>query len=134
MIEVVTDQLQKGPPQSFEPVVQAVIAAMAAQDAAWRTNWMLVIVIMIGMIIILLNIYMVIEINKLKHQTNGILQMLLLATRKLGLVEGEAIGRAAEHGSPANITAAEKTEIDALRDEVSKQTADLQKSAPDKKE
>lgn len=83
-------------PHNFEPIVQAVIAAMAAQEAAWRTNWMLAIIILFGAIIISIGIYMIIELNRVKHQTDGILQTLLLATRKLGLAEGEIIGRAAQ--------------------------------------
>jgi len=77
-----------------EPVINAVLAALEAQRSAFLTNWLLV-ALLIGAFIIVGGLFIMIQrLTIIREQTDGMHKALLLAERKLALIEGEVKGRA----------------------------------------
>lgn len=80
-----------------ESIVNASIAAMGAQQAAWQAFLISMVLIVIAVLIVIGVVMILVKISQVEKQTNSMKDQLVLATRKLGLMEGEAIGRAAMH-------------------------------------
>lgn len=91
---MIPNHMEKVNPES---IVNASIAAMAAAQAAWQTFLISMVLILLAVLIIVLAGMILTKISQVEKQTNSMKDQLVLATRKLGLMEGEAIGRAAGH-------------------------------------
>lgn len=77
-----------------EIVVNAISAALAVQDAATRTNWLLGGVLIVGIVFIIVGLFIYRKVDKLTIHINWMYQALIDTTRKIALIEGEVIGRA----------------------------------------
>jgi len=76
------------PGESFEPVVNAVVAALEAQRSAFLTNWLLVTLILAAVLVAAGVILCLAKIHEIEKHTNGIMAKLIEATRLLGIEEG----------------------------------------------
>ena len=82
--------------ESFEPVVNAVVAALEAQRSAFLTNWLLIILIACAVLVALGVLISLAKIHEIEQHTNGIMAKLIDATRLLGIEEGKDAEQLAE--------------------------------------
>jgi len=78
------------------PLVNAVNAANQAAQAAWIAAGLSIVVLGAVLIIGAVIAWMAWKVSHIEHNTNSITNQLVAATRKLGLAEGEEVGREAE--------------------------------------
>lgn len=98
---------------SPEPLINAAIAAMAAQQSALFSAILsvvliiLAVVIVVGVVLLLVSLHRLREntrtmyekVASIEEHTNSMREQLVVASRKLGQFEGEVAGRAAERES-----------------------------------
>ena len=90
--------------KSPEPVINAVLAALQAQQSAALTNGLLVTLIILGTVVSLGIGFVMIAVHQIRLHTNGMHTALVEATRKLALIEGEVAGRASQKIEDASQT------------------------------
>ena len=77
-----------------EPIINAVLAALEAQHSAYLTNWLLTVLLVGAALVLVAAVVGLAKISAIEAHTNGMHGELLVAARKLALIEGEVIGRA----------------------------------------
>lgn len=77
-----------------EAMINAAIAAKSAELAATQAFYVSIAVIVMLLIIGAMMMFVVYKFDELKRNTDGMREALVIATRKLALLEGNAIGRA----------------------------------------
>ena len=79
--------------QNPEPLINAVLAALKAQESAFLTNWLLVALLIIAVIAVICAALILSKVITIQEHTNGMQTALVETTRKLALIEGEVKGR-----------------------------------------
>ena len=79
--------------QNPEPLINAVLAALKAQESAFLTNWLLVALLIIAVVAVICAGLILSKVITIQEHTNGMHTELVAATRKLALIEGEVKGR-----------------------------------------
>jgi hypothetical protein len=82
--------------QNPEPIINAVLAALKAQESAFLTNWLLVALLLIAIVAVVCAALILSKVNTIQEHTNGMHTALVETTRKLALIEGEVKGRASQ--------------------------------------
>jgi len=88
-----------------EALINAAIAAKAAELAANQSFYISIVIILMLLIIGALMMFVAYKFDELKRNTDGMRDQLVEATRKLALLEGNMIGRAEQ-------TAEKKEKVD----------------------
>lgn len=124
MIRLLVQTTNGSPAFNPEAIIGAAIAAKNAEAAAWQASIMagitLVVLLICGaaMLIIIVQFLelkrcfggMREKFEKLERNTDGILNQLITATRKLALIEGNTIGRAEQLEEQAGLKPSQNTE------------------------
>ena len=82
--------------QNPEPIINAVLAALKAQESAFLTNWLLATLIVLALLAGVGVVIIMFAVREIKQHTNGMHNELVETTRKLALIEGEVKGRASQ--------------------------------------
>lgn len=77
-----------------EAMIAAAIAAKSAESAAWYASIMAAITLVVLLGIGLMMMFVWLKFDKLERNTDGMREALVVATRKLALIEGNITGRA----------------------------------------
>ena len=77
-----------------EAMINAAIAAKSAELAATQAFYISIIVIVMLLAIGAMMMFVAYKFDELKRNTDGMREALVIATRKLALMEGHAAGRA----------------------------------------
>ena len=77
-----------------EAMINAAIAAKSAELAATQAFYISIVVIVMLLAIGAMMMFVAYKFDELKRNTDGMREALMLATRKLALIEGHAAGRA----------------------------------------
>ena len=80
-----------------ESIVNASIAAMSAHQAAGQAFIISLVLVGITLLILIGVVMILVKVDRVEKHTNSMKDQLVLATRKIGLMEGEAVGRQAAH-------------------------------------
>ena len=77
-----------------EAVINAAIAAKSAELAATQAFYISIVVIVLLLAIGAMMMFVAYKFDELKRNTDGMREALIIATRKVALMEGHAAGRA----------------------------------------
>jgi hypothetical protein len=86
-----------------EAMVRAAVAANDAAAAAWQAT-VISLMVLVGILIIgAVMMFMAFHFKELVRNTDGMREELILATRKLALLEGNILGRAEQKDETAGL-------------------------------
>lgn len=91
--------LDKANPES---IINAAVAAIAAQQAAWQAFLLTAILFVVVVIVVIMVVIILVKLDRVEKHTNSMHDNLVKATRAAGLMEGEKIGRQAEREDTAH--------------------------------
>lgn len=81
-----------------ETIINASMAAMAAQQAAWQAFLLTAVLILIVTVVVILTVVMLLKIDRIEKHTNSMREQLVSTSRKLGVFEGREEQKIAERG------------------------------------
>lgn len=86
-----------------EAMIKAAIAASNAEAAAWNAAIMAAVTLVVLLVVGALMGMIWLKFSALEHNTDGMREALIIATRKLALIEGNVIGRAEQSEEQAGL-------------------------------